>query len=95
MNPQIVFCPFMTRERFSELVGVTPDTLERWVRDGRVPVFKMGKRSLVDLRFWITTADTTQGGTSRGLGPQRSEDRRQARVAHPVGNTGITSSTAK
>lgn len=59
---QIVFTPFVTRQRFAEMVGVTDDTLERWIRDGRVPCFKMGKRSLVDLRVWIS------GGQSHEIG---------------------------
>ena len=54
MSAQIVFIPFLTRDRFAELVGVTPDTLERWIRDGRVRVFKMGKRSLIDMRQWLS-----------------------------------------
>jgi excisionase family DNA binding protein len=57
MSVQIVFTPFVTRQRFAEMVGVTDDTLERWIRDGRVPCFKMGKRSLVDLRVWLNQSD--------------------------------------
>ncbi len=53
----IQFTPFVTRQRFAELVGVTDDTLERWIRDGRVPCFQMGKRSLVDMRPWLTSTE--------------------------------------
>ena len=59
---QIVFTPFVTRQRFAEMVGVTDDTLERWIRDGRVPCFKMGKRSLVDLRVWLSGGDMLETG---------------------------------
>lgn len=62
MSVQIVFTPFVTRQRFAEMVGVTDDTLERWIRDGRVPCFKMGKRSLVDLRVWLASGDNAQEG---------------------------------
>jgi excisionase family DNA binding protein len=48
----VIFVPFVTRQRFATLVGVTQDTLERWIRDGRVRTYRMGKRSLVDLRQW-------------------------------------------
>lgn len=50
---ELVFVPFLARDRFAALVGVTPDTLERWIRDGRVKTYKMGRRSLIDLRQWL------------------------------------------
>lgn len=53
----IVFVPFLTRDRFASLVGVTPDTLERWIRDGRVQTYRIGKRSLVDVRQWMRDGD--------------------------------------
>jgi len=64
MNLQIVFCPFVTRQRFAEMVGVTSDTLERWIRDGRVSTHRIGKRSLVDMRQWLSSdaANTSQFG---------------------------------
>jgi hypothetical protein len=52
---ELVFIPFISRERFSYLCGISPDVLERWIRDGRVATFKIGKRSLVDMRQWITS----------------------------------------
>lgn len=55
MNSSLVFCPFVTRQKFAEMVGVTEDVLERWIRDGRVVCFRMGKRSLVDLRVWLNS----------------------------------------
>ena len=51
---ELIFVPFVTRDRFAALVGVTPDTLERWIRDGRVKTYTMGRRSLVDLRQWLS-----------------------------------------
>lgn len=54
---ELVFIPFLSRQRFSSLVGVSEDVLERWIRDGRVKTFKIGKRSLVDLRQWLRDAE--------------------------------------
>lgn len=56
----IIFVPFLTRERFAALVGITPDVLERWIRDGRVRTFRMGKRSLVDLRQWVRESEVSK-----------------------------------
>ena len=56
----LVFVPFLTRQRFAAMTGVTQDTLERWIRDGRVKTYRIGKRSLVDLRQW-TPEGLTQG----------------------------------
>lgn len=50
---ELVFIPFMDRSAFAQRVGVTEDTLERWIRDGRIKTIQMGKRSLVDLRQWL------------------------------------------
>lgn len=50
----VIFVPFLSRSRFAALVGVSEDVLERWVRDGRVRTFRIGKRSLVDMRQWIS-----------------------------------------
>ncbi|NTV93910.1 MAG: helix-turn-helix domain-containing protein [Thiobacillus sp.] len=52
---EIVFVPFLSRDRFCQLVGITPDVLERWIRDGRVKTFRIGKRSLVDMRQWLNS----------------------------------------
>ena len=62
MPVQIVFTPFVTRQKFCEMVGVSSDVLERWIRDGRVPCFQMGKRSLVDMRVWLGSGDNAQEG---------------------------------
>lgn len=67
MTAHLVFIPFLTRDRFSELVGVTPDTLERWIRDGRVVTHRIGKRSLVDMRQWIS-GDGSNGTQSAPRG---------------------------
>lgn len=50
----VIFVPFLTRSRFASLVGISEDVLERWVRDGKVRTFRIGKRSLVDLRQWMS-----------------------------------------
>lgn len=60
----LVFIPFLTRQRFAEVVGVSQDTLERWIRDGRVRTYRIGKRSLVDLRQWVA-----EGGDQPGFKP--------------------------
>lgn len=97
----IQFTPFVTRQRFAELVGVTDDTLERWIRDGRVPCFQMGKRSLVDLRVWIAggldfgglagaAPDTTKSGRAQPL-PTHN---RKTQSIPPLSNTGINGGSA-
>jgi len=58
---EIVFIPFLSRQRFALLVGVSEDVLERWIRDGRVKTFRIGKRSLVDLRQWLATEGAARG----------------------------------
>lgn len=52
---ELVFIPFMSRSLFAQYVGVSQPVVERWIRDGRVSTFKIGKRSLVDLRQWISS----------------------------------------
>lgn len=64
---ELVFCPFMDRARFAQMVGVTPDVVERWIRDGRVKTYQMGKRSLIDMRQWLTAGDA-QRSTPSGRG---------------------------
>jgi len=56
----IVFVPFLTRSRFAELVGISEDTLERWIRDGRIKTFRIGKRSLIDMRQWLARQSAEQ-----------------------------------
>lgn len=51
-NPGLALVPFMDRQRFCSLVGITPNVLAVWVREGRVKTVSMGKRSLIDLREW-------------------------------------------
>ena len=41
--------PLVTRERFSEMVGVTPDTVNKWIDRGFLPVFRVGRWSLVNV----------------------------------------------
>lgn len=45
--PPIV--PVMTRERFSQLSGMSLDTIEGHVRRGYIPVLKVGRRSLINI----------------------------------------------
>lgn len=52
LNPGLAIVPFMDRSRFCALVGITPNVLAVWVREGRVKTVNMGKRSLIDLREW-------------------------------------------
>jgi predicted site-specific integrase-resolvase len=56
---ELIFIPFLSRERFALLVGISEDVLERWIRDGRVRTFRIGKRSLVDLRQWLNESTST------------------------------------
>lgn len=58
---ELVFVPFMDRAAFAQRVGVTQDTLERWIRDGRIKTIQMGKRSLVDLRDWLRSPVVKDG----------------------------------
>lgn len=60
---EIVFCPFMDRKRFADCVGVSADVVERWIRDGRIKTFQIGKRSLIDMRQWLQSPVTTQGAS--------------------------------
>jgi len=53
----LVFVPFMDRKKFAESVGITPDTLERQIRNGKIKTFRLGKRSLVDLRPLLIDGD--------------------------------------
>ncbi|WP_293932753.1 hypothetical protein [Iodobacter sp.] len=41
--------PLVTRQRFSELCGVTLDTVNKWVDRGYLPVVAMGRWSLVNI----------------------------------------------
>jgi predicted site-specific integrase-resolvase len=60
MDSNLVFIPFLTRSRFAQTVGISEDVLERWIRDGRVVTFKMGKRSLIDMRQWLSNKDKNE-----------------------------------
>lgn len=50
----LIFCPFLTRQRFAELVGVSEDVVTNWVRKGYVKCHVIGKRSLIDMRQWLS-----------------------------------------
>ena len=39
-----------TIEEFSKSVGVSVDTVRVWVRDNKIPTFKIGKRRLINIR---------------------------------------------
>lgn len=58
---ELIFVPFLSRQRFATLVGISEDVLERWIRDGRVKTFRIGKRSLVDLRQWLANEGAARG----------------------------------
>lgn len=40
--------PFLSLDKFSELVGFSRDTVEWWIRQGVLPSKKVGKRRVVD-----------------------------------------------
>lgn len=44
-----VMPPLLDQGKFADLVGVTRDVVENWVRRGLVPIRKIGKRRLVDV----------------------------------------------
>ena len=39
-----------TIEEFSKSVGVSIDTVRVWVRNNKIPSFKIGKRRLINIR---------------------------------------------
>lgn len=41
--------PLLTRERFATLVGVSHDTVNKWVDRGYIPVVSVGRWSLVNV----------------------------------------------
>lgn len=41
--------PLMTIERFSELSGLTPDTIRGQLQQGNLPLIKVGRRRLVNV----------------------------------------------
>jgi hypothetical protein len=55
MNAQVVFIPFLTKQRFAASVGVTEDVVEKWQRLGYVKIFKIGRRALIDMRHWLSS----------------------------------------
>jgi predicted site-specific integrase-resolvase len=51
---ELIFCPFLERKKFCENVGISEAILKKWIYTGEVKTFKIGKRSLVDMRQWLT-----------------------------------------
>lgn len=41
--------PLLTRQRFADLVGVTHDTVNKWIDRGYIPVVSVGRWSLVNV----------------------------------------------
>lgn len=49
-TPQVpAIVPLMTKERFSQLSGMTLDTIEGHIRRGYLPVKKIGRRLLINI----------------------------------------------
>lgn len=78
--PELIFVPFLTRARFAALVGITDDVLERWIRDGRIRTYRIGKRSLVDMRQWMSDMHAADQKPESGEQSQ-SRSPRSRRVA--------------
>ena len=53
--PQV---PIMTIERFSELSGLSPDTVRGQMNQGNLPIIKVGRRRLVNVALF--TAECLQ-----------------------------------
>lgn len=47
--PQV---PVMTVERFSELSGLTPDTVHGQLNQGNLPLIKVGRRRLINVALF-------------------------------------------
>jgi len=41
--------PEMTMDQYAEAIGVTERTVEEWVKSGKLPSIKIGKRRLVNV----------------------------------------------
>lgn len=50
----LLFIPFLERKKFCASVGITEPTLKKWINTGQVKTFTIGRRSLVDMRQWLT-----------------------------------------
>lgn len=46
---QLPLVPVMSRDRFAEHVGVTPDVVTGWISRGYVPVVPIGKYNLINV----------------------------------------------
>lgn len=46
---QVIFVPFLTRQKFADLTGVSLDTVNGWIRRGYIKTETIGKRSMVNL----------------------------------------------
>lgn len=53
--PQVPACvPIMTIERFSELTGLSPDTIRGQLQQGNLPLYKVGRRRMVNVALLTT-----------------------------------------
>lgn len=52
-SPQVpTTVPVMTIERFSELSGLTPNTIRGQISQGNLPMIKVGRRRLVNVALF-------------------------------------------
>lgn len=65
----LIFVDGVTLERYAEIVGVTSDTVRGWADKGLLPVFRRGRRRLVDLPAALSSRSaSTLGGPVAFLG---------------------------
>lgn len=46
---QLPLVPVMSRDRFAEHVGVTPDVVTGWISRGYIPTVSIGKYTLINI----------------------------------------------
>jgi hypothetical protein len=56
MDSQIIFVPFLTKQKFAASIGVTEDVVTTWIKKDYVKLFHIGRRALIDLRQWDSAA---------------------------------------
>ncbi|GGY10400.1 hypothetical protein GCM10007160_42070 [Litchfieldella qijiaojingensis] len=60
--PQVPACvPIMTIERFSELTGLSPDTIRGQLQQGNLPLYKVGRRRLINVALLTTECLNAEG----------------------------------
>lgn len=50
---QVIFVPEITKEKYSELSGLSLQTVEGHIRRGYIKTIKRGKRRLIDLTSFL------------------------------------------